>query len=240
MTYSRPGYLRQVLESTKYLELNYLKVFIDYHSKETQLELIKICTEYFLDVRIVTENKGIAHMKNLALKDMIEEGIDHLFLLEDDILIKDLDVFEAYINYAEKKGVEHLNFAHHGPANKDVYTIYNNSICYPNIVGAFSYYTRHCIERVGYLDEELYNAWEHVEHTERIANAGLTYPFWYFADLYGSEYYLEEIPGSIDNSSIRPRSDWKSNIEKGRQYLIDKRGYFLPPKPEDYKVFTKL
>ena len=239
-TYSRPEYLKQVLGSVRGVEVDYLKVFVDFYSEEVQKELAHICEVYDIDYFISSSNEGIGAMKNLAFHEMQRYRMDHLFLMEDDILIKDPSVFKKYIAYAKSKGVEHLNFAHHGQANKYMYCIYKNSICYPNVIGAFSYYTRNCIETVGYMDGELFNAWEHVEHTERIANAGLTYPFWYFADCYGSQDLLEEIPGSIDNSSIRPRSDWQSNIEKGKQYLIDKRGYFLPAYPENYEVIRRV
>ena len=236
-TYNRPEYLKQVLSSVRGVEADYLKVFIDYHSEEMQKELAHICEVYDIDYFKSSSNKGIGRMKNEALHEMQLHEVDHLFLMEDDILIKDLDVLKAYINYAEKKGVEHLNFAHHGPANKDLYCIYKDSICYPNVVGAFSYYTKNCIETVGYFDEDYLNAYEHVDHTERIANAGLTYPFWYFADCYGSQSLLEEIPGSIDNSSIRPRSDWQSNILKAQKISFEKKGYYLPPKPKNYQVY---
>jgi len=177
------------------------------------------------------DNGGVATAKNAAIQTLMEEGCEHLFIMEDDILMTNKNVCQHYINYAKDVGVQHLNFAHHGPANVDRKTIYEGVNCHPNSVGAWSYYTREVIDKVGYIDINFVNAWEHVEHTYRIGLAGLTTPFWYFADHPLSARMLTEIEGSIDNSSIRPRDDWKENIAKGKEYWIEKHGSWLPERP---------
>ena len=240
ITYSRPGYLEQVLRSIDNVNsLDYVKVFIDYKDDYTQDELVYHCLTYGVHFIRAPKNMGVAHMKNLALKDMMKEGVEHLFLMEDDILIKDPEVFEKYISSAKNQGVEHLNFAHHGPANKDYYCVYKGFTCYPNVVGAFSYYTKNCVEKAGYFDEDYFNAYEHVDHTERISRIGLTCPFWYFADCYDSQILLEEIPGSIERSSIRQRNDWGTNVINAQRTSIKKKGYYLPPYPKPYHVFKR-
>ena len=51
------------------------------------------------------------------------------------------------------------------------------------------------------MDEKFINAWEHVELSWRIfKHHNLQYG--YYPDVLGSEMWLKEIPGSIDNSSI--------------------------------------
>jgi len=165
------------------------------------------------------KNRGCAYSKNFLLKKMMDRGCDHLFLIEDDILVKSPEVFKRYIDSAKKAGFHHLNFAHHGPANEGGYKYTDNNVdYYPNCVGAFSYYTRECIEKVGYLDENFHNAWEHVEHTQRIGDAGYTSPFWAFADCHGSRELLHDIPNSIEKSSIRPNPKWEANIKAGLEY----------------------
>ena len=77
----------------------------------------------------------------------------------------------------------------------------------------FSFFTREVLEKVGYIDEQFYNAWEHVDHTYRIALAGYHPPFWWFADIADSEKYLEEAPGAIDNSSIADKKEQWHNIQ---------------------------
>ena len=43
------------------------------------------------------QNKGVGISKNEALQHLLDEGCEHIFLIEDDILIKDKIVFEKYI-----------------------------------------------------------------------------------------------------------------------------------------------
>ncbi|NLE01643.1 MAG: hypothetical protein GX640_17400 [Fibrobacter sp.] len=142
---------------------------------------------------------------------------------------------QKYIAYANSCKIEHLNFAHHGPANKGrgkIIQFNGRDIqIYPHCIGAFSYYSRKCIETIGFLDENFLNAWEHVEHTKRVIDAGMHPPFWYFADVPESWNLLEEIPGSLEYSSIRVCKDWKGNIKKGKKYWKKKHGEWLPKSP---------
>lgn len=173
------------------------------------------------------KNSGVAVAKNKALNVLLKNNCDHLFLMENDILIKDANTCKEYIEYAKENNLEHMNFALHGPLNIGNMSIYDGKTVYPHSVGAFSYYTNNCIKTVGMFDENFKNAYEHVEHTWRIANEGMTTPFWKFVDHPNSNNMLEEIPGSITNSSISARDDHKKNIDIGKQYWIKKHGTFI-------------
>ncbi len=235
VTYNRLDYLKQCIES---LDKNNwggatVRGIVDDCSEgmdyANYLQMLAI-----QGVKIIRkpENKGVANSKNQALKEMMYSECDHLFIMEDDILMKDPKTCFKYIGVALVNEIQHMNFAHHGVMNQQGSVEVGSVTCYPNCVGAFSYYTRQVIEEIGYMDEEFVNAWEHVEHTYRIVQKGLTSPFWFFADHPDSKDLLEEIPGSIDESSIRPRDDWQENITKGKEYWIKKHGDFLPPRPK--------
>jgi GT2 family glycosyltransferase len=179
-------------------------------------------------------NKGVATTKNDAMKDLLNKDCDYIFLIEDDIIIKDPNVFQAYIDLHKVSGVHHFNFGYHGPANKrfgqptprlainygELSKIALNQHC----VGAFSFYTRECLEKVGMMDETFHNVWEHVDHTLRIIKADMHPPFWWFADLANSPDYLEELACSEDNSVIRGLPDWGPNIQRGLAHFIQKHG----------------
>jgi GT2 family glycosyltransferase len=160
----------------------------------------------------------VAVNKNLALKALMD--CDHIFIMEDDIIIKKDGVFNRYIQASELSGLHHLNFALHGPLNKGGYEYQDGNVAYyKHIVGAFSYYTKECLDVCGYFDENFKNAWEHVEHTKRIGDMGYTSPFAAFADIVDASDYLTEIPESINNSTIRLNPDWKKNIDDGFEYF---------------------
>jgi GT2 family glycosyltransferase len=185
------------------------------------------------------QNLGVGKSKNILFKELLKKKCDHIFIIEDDIIVKDPNVFSEYIKARNITGIQHFNFGYHGPANRG-----NVSKGAPNprfivdygeikiainmhSVGAFCYYTKEVLEKVGLLDEEYTNAFEHVDHDYRIANAGYCTPYWNWPDLANSCDYLDEVECSEKSSSIRPRSDWQSNIQKGAA-TFQKKHTFLP------------
>lgn len=159
------------------------------------------------------KNVGIGKSKNEALKMMMDAGCDHLFISEDDVEIIDTEICYKYIQASKLTGIKHFNYAYHGPDNKDEN---GNSksrmiIQYKEILiglhyylgGAFSYYHKDVIEKVGYLDERFKNYHEHVEHTLRIIKAGYHPPFWWFADLAESQKMIRDLDPDLTRSVIR-------------------------------------
>jgi glycosyltransferase involved in cell wall biosynthesis len=193
-------------------------------------------------------NMSVGAAKNSAMQYLLDQGCEHIFLMEDDILIKDEKVFEEYIKHSVVSGIKHLNFGLHGPANKkgstgfktledrkDVdgepnprmiipYPEGNKIVLYPNCVGAFSYYHRSVLEKIGLFDPMFKNAWEHVEHTFQAIKNNFHPPFWYFADIENSWEYLTDIPNSIQESTIARTPEWNENFRKGTEYYKKKHG----------------
>lgn len=188
------------------------------------------------------KNMSVGAAKNTAMKYLMDKGCEHIFIIEDDMLITNPLVFIEYIKHSKISGIKHLNFGLHGPANKTpdgepnprMNVVYNKEdvgkelyiTFYPNCVGAFSYYHNTVIKSIGYIDERYKNAWEHVDHTLQAAKHGFHPPFWYFADILHSWKYISEIPMSIDESTIRNQNGWSDNIAKGAKYFKHKNGEF--------------
>ena len=204
------------------------------------------------------KNMCVGVSKNDAMRYLIQAGCEHIFLMEDDVLIKNPGVFEAYIKAAEVSGIWHMNYGLQGPANRKqtekgpmnveqrqlleqdsepnprAVIDYDgiNIAFYPNSVGAFSYFLRGVIKEIGYHDEHFKNAWEHVEHTYRIIKAGLHPPFWWFADLANSGEYLADIPGCIEDSTIAHTPEWMDNFRRGMAWYKQKHGWTPQETPD--------
>lgn len=240
ITYNRLDYLKQViaaLDKNNWGGAEYRAVVDDKSTNEGYAEyLAELAQRTDLVVLSKEKNLGVANSKNSAFHLMLGAGCEHVFVMEDDILMKYPKTCKAYADYAESFGVLHMNFALHGPMNVGKGKLFPGAECmvYPDCVGAFSYYHAHVFSEVGFMDEEFKNAWEHVEHTWRISKAKMTSPFWFFIDHILSAKMLEEIPGSIDNSSIRKRKDWAENIAAGQQHWMIKHGEFLPARPQGF------
>ncbi len=189
------------------------------------------------DYHYNAENLGVGKSKNILFRKLMEKGFEHIFIIEDDMLIKDKEVFNKYIEASEVSGLKHLMFGYHGPANKQsghpiprFKVPYNKELQIAfnlHCVGSFCYYHRSVLDNVGIFDEQYNNAWEHVDHSYMIAKAGYIPGYWYWPDLANSYDYIDEQACSEDNSTIRPRKDWQDNIVTGGRYFVSKHGY--PP-----------
>jgi len=215
------------------------------------------------------ENLGVGKSKNKLLKHLYDKGCDYIFILEDDMLILDNNVFNKYIEAHKASNIHHFNYGPGSPFNRkqnmefDLHNRheldqhsepnprkiidYGNGVkisLFQHTVAMFSFFTRKVIEEVGYIDEDFYNAWEHVDHTYRIIKAGYHPPFWYFADLYDSHKFLTEAPEAIDKSSIANDSEqWKKNVYGGREIYLKKHGHYPNEPPftssEEVNVILK-
>lgn len=233
VTYNRPDYLRQCMTGvmTHLLPFaSHIAICNDGSDPQHKRVYDQIYSELPLEITIFDqkENKGVAHAKNTVLRHLMDKGCEYLFILEDDVIPDSPMAFEGYINAHKASGIHHMMFAHHGNGNPASFAIRGLVAYYPNCVGAYCFYTRKAIETIGYFDEHFKNAWEHVEHTFRLANAGLTSQFWAFADASDSRNWLHEIPGSIDHSTRE--IDLEKNVTAGMEYWRKKDGG-PPPRP---------
>lgn len=182
------------------------------------------------------QNKGVGISKNEALQYLLDQGCEHIFLIEDDILVKNDKVFDKYIETGKVTNLPHMMYGYHGPANKidgkptprividygDGIELALNTHC----VGAFCYYTRQVLQDVGLMDEAYKNAWEHVDHSYIIVKRGLIPAYWWWPDVANSCDYLEEQACSeeLEHAAIRNRPDWGNNITTGMEHFYKKHG----------------
>lgn len=184
-------------------------------------------------------NRGVGVSKNNALKHLLDKGCDHLFLMEDDIIVKNKDVFSKYIQASKLTGIQHFNYSQHGWMNKHFINNQPSDVPNPKVkidygdveialymhcVGAFSYYSKKCLDVVGLIDERFFNACEHVDHTYQIIKHDMHPQFWWFADLANSNDYLADIPWTRQTSTISSRSDHNELVKAADQVFLSKNG----------------
>jgi len=234
VTCNRPDFFYKCYDSIKNCDnINYIGVVNDGESK---LEKNKLDSRTTLIEHV--KNKGVGKSKNELFKLALDnKNIEHIFIVEDDIVVKNKKIFEEYINARNLTGIQHFMFGYHGPANKNGisggppkprYVIDYGKLklaINTHSVGAFCYYTRKSLEKTGLIDESFLNAFDHVDHDYRLAKSGFSTPYWNWADIANSTEYLEELECSEKNSSIRPRKDWMENIQKGAEKFYKKHGY---------------
>jgi GT2 family glycosyltransferase len=265
ITCNRLNYLRNLLKTIPKYKINELVVVNDglpvndYVEKEFEFGT-------WIDNPV---NLGVGKSKNKAIKHLMSLECDYIFIIEDDMLIKDPTVFDRYIEAYKKSGIHHFNYGPGSPFNRrqtiQDFDLHNRHLLdqhsepnpklvieyskdikialYEHTVAMFSFFTKEVLDKVGYIDEEFYNAWEHVDHTYRIIKAGYHPPFWWFADIADSDKFLTEAPGAIDNSSIASKSEqWSKNVYGGREIYKRKHGHYPnnPPLVLKEEVITVL
>lgn len=226
ITCDRPDFFKK--SSNSLFKLDCIKIVIDDGENKVETLLDKIDTD--------KPKSGVGKAKNKALNYLLNQGCEHIFLMEDDVEILDEKIFELYINASKSTGIKHFNFGLHGNHNLDhlgrptIRTTINypdnvRINLYPNVLGAFSYYHKDVFTKAGLIDENFYNALEHVDHTYQIIKEGYHPPFRWFADADGSQLYLKDIVPDHQQSKIRNESDFMKTFQNALNIFIKKNGF---------------
>jgi GT2 family glycosyltransferase len=234
ITCDRPDFFKKSYAS---IQNNYDISFVVVDDGEKSIRDLIDFTEDGNTHYIKTNGKeGVGKAKNKALKYLLECQCEHIFLMEDDIQIKDQNVFELYIKTSKSTGIKHLNYGLHGNHNKDAYNnpIIKKTVNYPdnikidlygNLLGAFSYYHFDCLDNIGLIDEDYYNAMEHVDHTYKASRNGFCPPFRWFADAHGADKMLKDILPNHQESKIRNNTNFQEIFKKGVDLFIEKNNF---------------
>ena len=197
------------------------------------------------DVKIVQCNRNptvVGVAKNIALREMKNAGYEFLFLMEDDVVIKDNAVFQKYIETAMDSGLwaGQLSYGGHGGAGGGNMDEEGNPIkrlavqydqhkvdLYKHSLHAFVLYHANTLTHIGYMNESYINAAEHLDHYFHAYNKGLGCNYWYFPDIEDSYKYLGDIDSNHKDSVIRNSTDFRQNFSTS--WGIFKEKYHVYP-----------
>jgi hypothetical protein len=177
--------------------------------------------------------------KNVALREMSNAGYEYLFVMEDDVFVKNNDVFEKYIVTAADSGLwaGQLSYGLHGgvgggnvsndgtPLKVATVQYTKNKVdLYKNSYAAFVLYHRNTLKHIGYMDERYLNAAEHLDHYYKAFLKNLGNYYWYFPDIENSFEYLEDQAPNHENSFIRNSETFKHDFSYSWQLFKEKFG----------------
>ena len=228
ITYKRPDFFKHCYNSMPWDSIDVSVIVNDGPEYDLESEGIVLNDKTTLIQH--EKNMKVCKSKNDAINFLYESGCEHIFIIEDDVMVVDPDVFNIYIKTSRISGIKHLNYGPASPFNREQdpgerFDLHNRHLAredtkplprliveykddvkvalYHHTVAAFVYYHYECIDKVGVFDEAFnMNAWEHVDHTYRIIKAGMHPPFWWFADVGESEHLIKSQDAAIKKSSI--------------------------------------
>jgi hypothetical protein len=194
-------------------------------------------TEYFWN----GATNSIAFGKNQIIKWFLQNTTaEYLFIIEDDIIVKDAAVFEKYIDTSVKTNFKHLMWSGAGTNNfvngklHPVLVVNVNDTMisfYRHAVGAFCVYHREVLEKVGLMDENFKNAFEHIAHSWEIALAGyIPTQFGFWPDIFSgnTQYLIDQDPDfSHSTAQNTHKSQWNDNVQSALK-LFERRFGFHP------------
>lgn len=227
ITYNRLGYLTQCLEALPFNKIDECIVIKDGGGEQYNL---KSNDNYFFYE--YETNGGNCRSKNKAFEYLLEKKCKHIFLIEDDMLIKDSDIFHKYIETAYKTGIYHLMYLKVSDNILYKRATIDGIDLHKNPQGSFMYALDGVIKHVGMWDLGFKNAFTHVDWTYRVILKNLITPFWWFPDIENSQNFIEEIPGSTKNSSITNKEKYKENWDISAKHWVEKYGYFTNVIPD--------
>jgi len=260
ITCNRPAYLKSLLDSLPQ-DCNIDELIVVNDGKPLSNEIASIGDGYdFSHVAWIQNeiNLGVGKSKNKALKYLYEKGCDYIFLIEDDMVILDPNIFDEYIKASKISGIQHFNYGPGSPFNRKQkiqgFDLHNRHLLeeetepnprlvidyrdckislYQHVTGTFSFFTKRVLETVGYIDENYHNAWEHVDHTYNIIKANLHPPFWWFADIFNSHKFIEPQKNAIGNSTTSKNTDaWMENVRINAEKYRVKHGHYPAQAPD--------
>lgn len=240
ITKDRPEYFERCVQTLPQTDF---VCFIN-DGKEYSDQIYKKCNNTNYEVIQHDKNLGIACSKNDALRCLIQNDCNFLFIIEDDVLIKNPEVFIKYIKSAEVSGLWHMNYGFSNIYNFNQdgsrairatldYTDDTSIIFTPNLMAGFQFFHKSVIKAIGYMDErysKLKNM-EHVDHSYKAVKSGLLPAYCWWPDINKSWEYITTIKESIEKSQSRDE-----NFEKnfGLACMLFQHKYgFDPRQPEE-------
>lgn len=154
------------------------------------------------------KNRLPAICRNDCISTLLNKNCDYIFIIEDDMILKNPDVFQKYIEASLETGLKYLCFTStsYGSGKPDNRTPslvveYKNDVkiaLYPNMTNEFTMHHRSCFDEMGLYDSSEFDIIFDVEYAYREAKLGKwASEFWWFADISNSDAYVGNNPNTV-------------------------------------------
>ena len=190
--------------------------------------------------------------RNDCINFLLQRSCEHIFIIEDDMLLKSSDIFDKYIQASKESGLKYFSFVstswesgEPGKRTPRLTVEYKNNVSisfYKNMCNEFTYHHKSCYEKVGLYDTNYRDPWD-IDMTYRESRQDYAAPFWWFADITNSDNLIRNNPNAVSRlQGERVDGSREQRIQKEWEYFIKKHGIMVNQIPDVHKdwVITKL
>lgn len=153
--------------------------------------------------------------RNDGLRYLSQFNDDHIFIIEDDMIIKSPDIFEEYIEASAQSGIQYFGFRSNAWASGPIgartprisfqYKTDGPVIqLYKNTCNEFTYRSKRCLNEVGLYDERFQYTFD-IEWLYRASCSQMCPPFWYFPDIANADNLIMNNPVAV--SRMNPNEE---------------------------------
>ena len=195
-------------------------------------------------------NKFPSVCRNDALRFLSGRGVDHYFLIEDDMIIKNPNIFDEYVAHSKASKIEYLCFASTSfgggtpekrtPKLTVEFTNNKKISMYPNMCNEFTYRSSQVLGTRGYYDENFRHIFDVINVYKICCDTNYATPFWWFPDISDSDNYIMNNPVSVSRlqSNNKREQELPLEMEKFKKMF----GYYINEiaKMDEKAVLTYL
>lgn len=154
-TNERYNIIKQFLDSLKLLLNNHnnlIIVGIIDCALTNQLDKILKEIDQLIIIIVLNENRGISFATNIGIEYLLDYNCDYIFCSDDDIIIKNGDTLNLYVNAMINYKFRHLVYypSLSYPQYKSE-KINDDIVKFNDLAGCFYCFTKNCIYEYGYL-----------------------------------------------------------------------------------------
>lgn len=207
------------------------------------------------DCSWIQHNKNYypAVCRNDAVNFLMQRNCDYIFLIEDDMIIKDKEIFNKYIKASKKSGIKYFSFVSMSPGAGDpsrrnpLLTVdYKDDVkisFYANMCNEFTMHHKSCFEKTGLYDTQFRDPFD-VDMAYRESMQDYSSPFWWFADIDKSDDLVMNNPVAVSRLQAKDRPDGSREQRIAEQFELfnKKHGLYIHeiPRVSQKELIEKL
>ena len=168
------------------------------------------------------KNQFVSVCRNDCIKFLMNRNCEHIFIIEDDMLVKDANVFNKYIEASVATGLKYFTYVSTSPGAGDPFNRtpklildYSKNVSislYGNLCNEFTYHHKSVFEKGYFYDPDFRELLDgELTYRECLASEW-TPPFWWFPDITNSDNYVCNNPNAKSRLQDPQREDNRNKV----------------------------